>query len=248
MNGKPLIQLGIILTLALTAYSCTEEELDRGRAAETHYVDLLYALEHQDQAAARLASNELSQDVSLLRVRWYRPLAEEEADNMYYHLDMAERVYTESRNSISEGNLELAAIQLDRAVYELSAADPVAFNELYVGSIYDFVATWLEVSRAVKDQELCSLAWTDFSRYGKDARHAWQQVKWRRPSEQVYPFTPGEITKFHLDHAAVDTAIERFIGVVKTGDQCAAQVAAVAVDDALWRLLLRFGSAEATDL
>lgn len=232
----------------LLAFSCTEEELGQSRITESYYVDLLYALTQQDQPAAREASDKLNHNISLLRVRWYRPMEDEEADNMYYHLSKAERAYTESRNSISGGNLELAAVQLDRAVYELSAADPAAFNELYVGSIYDFVATWQEVSRAVHDQELCSLVWTEFSRYGKDARHAWQQVKWRKPSDQLYLFTPDELTDFHRAHTQVDNSINDFIDVVKTGDQCAAQLAAKEVDAALWSLLLQFGAREPKDL
>lgn len=135
----------------------------------------------------------------------------------------------------------MAAVQLDRSVYELSAADPVAFNELYVGNIYDFVATWLEVSRAVHDQELCSLAWTEFSRYGKDAYYAWQHAKWRKPSGRMYFLSPVELGDFIMAHTLLDGSIDHFIDVVGTGDQCAAQVAATEVDDALWMLILQFG-------
>ena len=248
MYWKYLLRIGVVFALAIMAYSCTEEELSRGQIAEAHFVDLLHALHQQDQVAARNAANDLSQDLSMFRVRWYRPLEDEEADNMYYHLAKAERAYNEARASLAGNDLELAAVQLDRAVYELSAADPVAFNELYVGSIYDFVATWEEVSRAVHDQELCSLAWTEFSRYGKDARHAWQQVKWRRPSEQMYLLTPTEVNAFRQAHTLIDRSIDDFVEVVKTGDQCAAQVAAKDVSTALWSLLLQFGAREPNDL
>jgi hypothetical protein len=248
MNIKHLVRLVLILTLACLAYACTEEELDQSREAEAHYVDLLYALSHHDQATARKASTKLSHYLSLIQLRWYRPMKDEEVDNMHYHLAKAERAYAESRTSIAEGQLELAAVQLDRAVYELYAADPVAFNELYVGSIYDFVATWTEVNRVVNDQELCSLVWTEFSRYGKDARRAWQEVKWRKPSQRVYQFTEQTLTDFHLSHSLVDDSIDHFIAVVKTGDQCAAQLAAKEVDEALWTLVLLFGSEQLANL
>lgn len=234
--------LGLLLT------TCTEEELERSREAETRYVDLLYALTEGDEAAARTASNSLNHDLSLTRFRWYRPQGDEEVDNKYYHLAKAQSAYTQSRASINEGNLELAAVQLDRAVYELSAADPVAFNELYVASIYDFIATWLEVNRAVHDHDLCSLNWNEFSRYGKDARYAWRQVKWRQPSEQVYLYTPEEMADFKLAHFLLNNSIDHFIEVVSTGDQCAAQVAAKEVNESLWSLLRQFGSKHPADL
>jgi hypothetical protein len=238
----------LLLALSLVAPSCTEDELNQGRLAEAHYVDLLHALTFEDAAAARKASSKLSRTISTLPVRWYRPMEDEESENMYYHLAKAERAYTECRLSIAEANTELAGVQLDRAVYELSAADPVAFNELYVGSIYDFVATWLEVSRAVHDQELCSMVWVEFSRYGKDARHAWQLVKWRKPSAQLYAFTDDQLIDFRLAHGEVDDAIDHFITVIKSGDQCSSQVAAKEVDLALWGLLSQFRSVYRTDL
>jgi hypothetical protein len=241
MNIKNLLCGFLFLAFLLVAPSCTEDELNQGRLAEAHYVDLLHALTYEDAAAARKASSKLNRSISTLPVRWYRPMEDEESDNMYYHLAKAEHAYTECRLSIAEGNTELASVQLDRAVYELSAADPVAFNELYVGSIYDFVATWLEVSRAVHDQELCSMVWVEFSRYGKDARHAWQRVKWRKPSGQLYAFTDDQLIDFRLNHGEVDDSIDHFITVIKSGDQCTAQVAAKEVDEAIWKLLSQFG-------
>lgn len=248
MNAKILINALMLLALTLMAPSCTEDELKQSRLAEAHYVDLLYALTNEDGAAARKASSKLTRTISALPVRWYRPLEDEESENLYYHLAKAQRAYTECRQSIAEDNTELAGVQLDRAVYELSAADPVAFNELYVGSIYDFVATWLEVSHAVHDQELCSMVWVEFSRYGKDAHHAWQRVKWRQPSGQLYAFTDDELVDFRLAHGEIDDAIDNFIKVIKSGDQCSAQVAAKEVDAALWTLLDQFRRVQPDEL
>ncbi|TXF84375.1 hypothetical protein FUA23_21185 [Neolewinella aurantiaca] len=248
MRTLKIVPAALLLLIALIAHSCTEDELIKSRYAESNYVNLLYALSQQDTTEAQSASSVLGRTISSMQLRWYRPMEDEESDNMYYHLAKAERAYYESRTSVAEGNLELASVQLDRAVYELSAADPVAFNELYVGSIYDFIATWMEVSRAVQDQELCSMAWGEFSRYGKDARHAWQQVKWRKPSEQLYAFTPDQLAEFRFSHAEIDASVDNFIEVIKSGDQCAAQVAAKDVDAAMWALLSLFGTKPTSEL
>lgn len=240
--------IGALLLLALLTTSCTEEELEQGQQAEAHYVDLLYALTEGNEVAARSASTSLSHDLFLSHVRWYRSQENEEADNKSYHLAKAQDAYSESCTSIKEGKLELAAVQLDRAVYQLSAADPSAFNELYVGSIYDFIATWLEVNQAVNDHELCSLNWKQFSRYGKDTRYAWRRASWQQPSQQVYQNTPEEMMEFERASFLLNDSIDHFIDVVETGDQCAAQVAAKEVNESLWALLHQFGSKPSTHL
>lgn len=236
------------IVLLLLSFACTADELDHGRLAESHYVDLLYAVHHGKQDAAHTASKQLSKDLSTIRVRWYRPMEDEAADNMLFRMARAEGAFGDASQAIHEGELELAAIQLDRAVYELSAADPVAFNQLYVASIYDFIATWLDVSYAIHDEELCSLEWQDFSRYGRDARHAWREVRWISPSGKLYWFTQAQAEKFRMAHNALDLAVDDFVEVVKEGDQCAAQRAASSVDAALWTLLLPFGSERPVDL
>lgn len=236
-----------VMALLLLPFACTEDELGRGRLAESHYVDLLYALHHDNPEDARTSARQLSEDLSTIRIRWYRPMEDEDADNMLFRMARAEGAFGEASRAIHEGGLELAAIQLDRAVYELSAADPVAFNQLYVASIYDFIATWLDVSYAIHDEELCSMEWKDFSRYGRDARSAWREVRWIRPSGKLYWFTQAETDEFRLAHQALDLAIDDFIEVVKDGDQCAAQQAASSVDTALWTLLLQFRSERPAD-
>lgn len=231
-----------VLPIILVFNYCTTEQQAYGRQAEMAYVDLLYALYTGDEAAARVTARELDLSIGHLRQSGPRFFREEELDDMFYHLENAETVYAQAREAIEDQDLPLAAVQLDRATYELSAANPVAFNELYVGSIYDFIAGWLEVDHAVRDTELCNLEWGQFSRYGKDARKLWREARFRRPSGIIYGVEPVvDPAAFYAAHEGLSESLKAFTEVLETEDQCKAQVAAHRVTVALWELVLLFG-------
>ncbi len=231
-----------VLPIILVFNYCTTEQQAYGRQAEMAYVDLLYALYTGDQAAAKVSARTLDLSIGSLRQSGPRFFREEEIDDMFYHLENAEFVYAQAREAIEDQDLKLAAVQLDRATYELSAANPAAFNELYVGSIYDFIAGWLEVDHAVRDTELCNLEWGQFMRYGKDARKLWREARFRRPSGMLYGVEPVvNPDAFYAAHTALGEALKTFTEVLETDDQCKAQEAASQVTMALWELVLLFG-------
>lgn len=238
-----------MLPIILIFNYCTTEQQAYGRQAEMAYVDLLYALYTKDQADARVAAREFDLTIGQLRQSGPRFFREEEMDDMFYHLENAESVYAQARESIEDSNLSLAAVQLDRATYELSAADPNSFNELYVGSIYDFIAGWLEVDHAVRDTELCNLEWKQFTRYGKDARHLWRDARFRRPSGLIYGVEPVvDPNAFHAAHEAVGKKLKEFTEILENEDQCQAQSAAFEVTAAMWDLVLLFGNKQVTSI
>lgn len=235
--------LAVLPFILLFSY-CTEEQRMYSRSAEKAYVDVLFAMHQGDEAGTREAARDLDLSIGELRQRWFRPLGEENMDEVLYRLEKAEMAYGDARESIENGNLPLAAIQLDRATYELEAADPTAFNTLYIGSIYDFVGGWLEVDYVVMDNELCSLKWEDFTPYGRDAQKLWRQVKHNRPSDIIYGNDASAIDQkaFSNAHNAMELRLEEFVEILKTQDQCQAQAAAFEVTEAMWDLVKLFGT------
>ncbi|MEL7159891.1 MAG: hypothetical protein AAFN92_03975 [Bacteroidota bacterium] len=233
--------LSLFLGLLFLA-SCTEEQRTYGRAAEAAYVDLLYALYQDDQATATAAANAFNHRIQDVRKYWRRPMREEDMDMLFFHLENAEWIFAEARESIEANNLELAITQLDRATYELSAADPASFQELYLGNIYGFFASWMEVDYAVGEADLCVLEWREFTRHAKSAQRDWRGIKNLAPSELTYPPGTYDVAAFTAAKAAIERHLDRFMRELKTEDQCGAQLLAKEVTRSVWDLLLLFGS------
>lgn len=231
--------------LLLSLFACMPDQLSNGRAAEQAYVELFYAVHHADAVTASKAAGRLDKELADLRSSWFPPLAEARRENMRYHLDQASWVYAEARQSLAAEDLGLAAIQLDRATYELRAASPAAFRELYIGTIYDFLITWLEVEHTINDSGLCEQDWPQFSKYAKDSRQAWRLVANAYPDKWLYGENPG------LDYPAFDAAqlriaaeLENFMATLTNEDQCHAAREAEKVSAAVWEMVLLFGPAE----
>ncbi|MEO0733942.1 MAG: hypothetical protein AAFZ52_13980 [Bacteroidota bacterium] len=238
-----LLAHGILFT------ACTEEQRVSGRQAEQAYVDLLHALYHDDQAAATTAANVFEHRIQKVRKQWRRPMREDEMDNLYFHLENAEWIYAETRESIESNDLELAIVQLDRATYELWAADPASFQELYLGNLYSFFTSWMEVDYAAGDAVLCTLQWREFSKYARGAQRDWRGVQRLTPSDLTYPPGTYDAIAFAEAKEAVSEKLEKFVRELKTEDQCGAQLIAKEVTASVWELLLLFGSkAPATEL
>jgi hypothetical protein len=233
----------VLLLTGCLLYACTPEQRTSGRQAEQAYVDLFYAIHTDAPVAAKAAARQLDNTLAALRSTWQRPYNEERLENIRYHLDQAAWVYAEARTSIEDANLELAGVQLDRATYELTTASPATMHELYIGAIYDFLITWIEVKHTVGEPNLCSLEWTGFSHCAKDVRITWRRVRSIKPNARTYgPEAPIDNERFELAHASVEVALEKFETILKTSDQCLAANRAEQVSTAIWELVLLFGS------
>ncbi len=238
----PLLRFTILLSACCFLYACTPDQRSSGRQAEMAYVDLFYALQTKDTQTAKVAAQELDQSLAELRATWQRPYAEERLEDIRYHLDQAAWVYADARSSIQAGDLDLAAIQLDRATYELTAASPAAVRELYIGTIYDFLVAWIEVSHIVGEPDLCAMEWPDFSHYAKDARNAWRRVRNVRPNDRMYGAeAPIDEEAFQSAKNEVETTLNLFLESLKDEDQCASAQVAEKVEEAIWGLVLLFG-------
>jgi hypothetical protein len=239
---KKLLLPCLFLTLSFT--QCTEEQLVQGRVAEQLYVDLMSDLYASDTAAAKVSMVNFDKQLEHLRGQWYRPMGERAREELRYHLDKAEVAYGDVRSSIIRGDLEAAKVHLDRATYELYAADPAAFQELHVGRLYDFISTWQEVETIVNDQMLCLMEWGEFTWWARKARIEWRAAKKYTPGPLLYNANNFDLEAFTSAHAELESQVNIFIGKLDEGDQCSAQEAASGVTAALWELLALFGSPE----
>ena len=238
MNGY-LITILCLFLISLTA--CSEEQQQLGVTAERQYVDLLYALQRGDRAASRTADSAFHRTVSQLRRVWYRPLPADDLDEVRYHIDLAECAYDDARASIEAGQLDWATVQLDRAVYELQAGDGASLGELYVGSIYDFVGSWLEVDYTLRGQgyEVDRRAFRDCVRH---ALRNWRMVRGQWPARAYFDGRVDPVA-FASAHALLDERVESFYLTVRTDAYGATlRDRGNEVSEALWDLLLLFSS------
>lgn len=240
---RSLVFLITCLAIIASLPACTADQQGDGVAAEQAYVDLLYALQGEDQAASLRAMRAFDGDIRRLRGQWYRPLQGDRLDDVRYHMDLAECAYLDAYESIEDGELDLAMVQLDRAVYELAVGDPASIHELYVGSIYDFVSVWLDMDTQLRG-EACDFDWAMVADCGRDVRVTWRQLRGYRPAGYLYYPTPVDEATFTAAHAALDEKTEDFHRVLKTGDRCLLQDTGNEVSEALWNLLLLFGTPE----
>ncbi len=229
------------LALLLLPGSCTENQREIGLQCESTYVDLLYALQSEDEPGSRTALSAMSANVRELRGQWYRPMTEEGMDNLRHHVYQAECAYEDARQSIEEGNLDRAMVQLDRAVFEIGAGDRSALEELYVGSMYDFIAAWLEVDYAFRDMG-DSVEWTTLRDCTRDAYRAWNECRGKRPSRSHYFDRGLGEGSFNLAHANLHTRINAFYDAIRTRNLPAARDLSNEVSEAMWDLLLPFGT------
>ncbi|MCP9234584.1 hypothetical protein [Lewinella sp. JB7] len=238
----PCRLVSILLPLAFLMLSCSDEQQLLGVQAERQYVDLLYHLHAGDESGSVAAVRDLEVTLRQLRRRGYRPLATEEFDRMLYHVDRAECAFEDARNSIEDGDLSLAEVQLDRAVYELSVGDAAVFNELYVGSIYDFVALWLEVDHLLTRAEDATY-WDELIGCGLDARAAWQIARRTDPSPYIYPDLVADPGEFQAARERLTDQLQAFRQAVKSRDRRLVEGRARQVNEAFWDLLRLFGTA-----
>ena len=240
MRSSTLLVLPLPL-LALLLCRCSEDQQEWGLAAERSYVDLLYALQSGDTTASRATDSSFNESIRHLRRLWYRPRAVDELDDMRYHVDLAECAYEDARAAIEEGELDRAIIHLDRAVYQLQAGDRASLDELYVGSIYDFVGSWLEVDYLLRERG----SQADYHDFRECVRYAlldWRRVRQRRPDAALYFHRGVDPEAFTAAHADLGTKVEAFYHVVRDEQYAAISNLGNEVSEALWELLLLFAS------
>lgn len=238
--------LTILTTLffMLLVNSCADDFQARSPTSEMHYVDLLYALHHHDQAAAGDAATRFTKSIAGLHAGNYPMWPEKEPEDMRFHLNKAGHTYLEVRTSIEQGELEQAMIQLNRATEELKASRIPGFGELYIAEIHDFLHAWLEVSRTSRKEDLSSREWRAINRRIKAAHIAWRQCEWVRPSPSLYFFSLEEQEEFTLAHTQVNDLMELLKTSLSQSDEVLTKSYVNAVDSSVWTLVCQFGSPE----
>ena len=233
---RSIIALFILGLVAGT--SCSEEQYLTGVEAEAAYVDLAYCLAHSDTVDSRSAAARLRRKVDALRTLVPRPLRESELDERLYHLDRAGCAFQDALVSVDIGALDLAEIQLDRAVFELQAADAAVFGELYVGSIYDFAASWLALAATVRDAAAEEYVDPDCLNY---PLAEWKRVAHLRPDPLLYPQLVGDPGTFLAAHDDLQRELRALTDKHAGGRRVTAGEVAAA-NEAFWQLLSLFGT------
>lgn len=220
---------------------CSEQQLKEARVAEKLYVDLLEQLYLGQLPAAQLAETNLGLQLQQLE-QGMPPLHLMPPSDYSFHLNQAATAYSDVKWALEQKNMVAAKIQLDRATYEIAAADITSFQALYVGSCYDFFASWQEVNTIVNDQMLCLMEWKEFSWWNDLAQREWASIRSHSPRHDLYHWQQAEWTAFWQARAKLDQALVLFTQNLQQGDQCLSQVDALSVNEALWELLRLFGT------
>jgi hypothetical protein len=209
-----------------------------------YYVDLLYALHHHDQAGAKEAANKFTKSISGFHTGNYPLRSDDKIDDFYFHLNMSEHSYLEVRASIENDELEQAMIQLNRATEGLKAAPIPGFEDLYIAGIYDFIHSWLEVSRTSQKEDLSDREWRAIKRRIKATSTTWRQCQWIRPSPSLYFFSTEDSKEFTIAHGQVDHLMTLLKASLSEEDNLRTKLYIEATDSAVWTLISRFGSPE----
>jgi hypothetical protein len=228
----------------LLATSCVEDGLENTPTAEMYYVDLLYALHHQDQAGAKDASRKITKVIADLPLNNYPLRSENERDGMRYNMSNAQSTYMQVRASIEKNELEQAMIQLNRATKELEAARIPGFQDFYIARIHDFLSSWLEVSRTSEEEDITRREWRAINRRIKSAYARWRECRWIEPSPSLYYFSMEDSAAFTKAHGEVDRLVELLKASLSDDDEMLTKSYVDAVDSAVWSFVRRFGSPE----
>ena len=228
----------LLLLALLTGTSCSEEQYTRGVAAEAAYVDLVYHLSRTDTLASRAAAATLREKVDALRPLAHRPLRDHALDERLFHLDRASCAFLDALISVDAGTLNLAEIQLDRAVFELQAADAAVLGELYVGSIYDFAAGWMALAATVREAAPTEFVDPDCLAY---PLVAWKRMAHLRPDPLLYPELVRDPGPFLAAHAKLNLTLAALTRKHAAGRPVTGGEVTAASED-FWNLLVLFGT------
>ncbi|WP_116108639.1 hypothetical protein [Lewinella sp. IMCC34191] len=224
-----------LLAAALLCTACTEDQLLTGVEAEAAYVDLLSNLERSDTVAARSAAARLNERLRNLRALAYRPLGDVAAEERSFRLNRAECTFLEAFAFVGAGDLDQASVQLDRAVYELRAADPPVTDELYVIQVYDFLMAWLELVHqpdALETERVALLI---------GALREWKQVSHLRPDAFLYPELSRHPQAFLASHAVLDGHLGELSDHLDRGEMPDRQLME-RTTEAVWGVIGHFGT------
>lgn len=229
----------ILLTLfLLNLTTCTEQQLSESRVAEILYIDLIQSLHHDDIPAAIAAETDLGLQLDKLRPLWQRPMSRTAIDKCRSHLDEAEAAFADIKPALLKNNKEAAIIQLDRVMNELSAADHISFEKIYVGKMYDFYSTWREVHTIINDQMLCLMEWKEYVWWANLAQTEWEKTDCVVPNQKIYRWDDKQRNDFLQARADLGEKLTAFSRKIARGDQCISQEAANAVEASLWKFML----------
>jgi hypothetical protein len=172
--------------LLLLCFSCTEKQQASGRNAEIYYADLYVAIHTGNSKEARRAASGLEEAIAKVRRTWIRPSVEDEIDDVYFRIDRAQGAFESTLTALEAEELSLAAIQLDRATYELKAADLESFRVLYLGAIYPLLSTWYGFNEVIKSVDFCHYESSELQRYAVFVLQEWEKHKATEPSLLIY--------------------------------------------------------------
>jgi len=222
--------------------SCVDDGLESSPTAEVYYVDLLYALHENDQAAAREASRKITGIIGELPINSYPVRSENERDGMRFNISNAQKSFLQVRASIEENELDLAMNLLNRATNELTAANIPGFQDFYIARIHDFISSWLEVSKAFNDEDISRREWRAINRRIKSAYARWRECQWIQPSPSVYYFSMEDPTEFTRGHDELNRLMELLKASLSEDDIALTKSYVDAADAAVWALIRHFGS------
>lgn len=180
-------------------YGCTDDQLEHGRDAEKYCADLYVAIHLDKVDEAQLAVSKLEKILTSVRKTWIKPSKEDEIDDIYFRIERAQEAFEEVQAALDAGKLPLAALQLDRAIYELSASDLESFRVLYLGSIYSFLSSWYSYYEVIEAVDFCGYEQGELERYSMFILKEWETCTTKEPSELVYQW--NKTKKESLDDA-----------------------------------------------
>ncbi|PHI19728.1 hypothetical protein CEQ90_11820 [Lewinellaceae bacterium SD302] len=192
----------------MISVSCTEDDYANIEAAERQYASLYLDIKYGDRPAARQHAKQFENDVQQLGLNWVSPNSVGSEDVFRFRLRRARKAWEATRFAIDEDNLPLAALQLDRATYEMSVAHPASFNRLQLGKLYPGLSSWATLQSILEDEKYCGYGWEQIGYYHDKLARNFAELNTLHPLEAFYARNAAEADEYQRKIGAINLQLE----------------------------------------
>lgn len=110
------------------------------------------------------------------------------------HLDRASGWLDDAFLSVETGNLHLASISLDHALFEMMALRrSLSISDYYLDGLYQLHSSLDILTEVTEDQKMCLLEWAEVEQMIAQLRQDWQTIASRQPEADTYDLSTARV-------------------------------------------------------
>lgn len=165
------------------------------------------------------------------------------------HLDRTEGWLTDAYWAVQQGDLVLAAVELDHARFELMAMRrQLGVLDYYPDQLYQLHASLDILAEISEDPKLCLLDWHEFERLVKQAQSDWALLRDRQPDAGVYELATDQIQELNRLGQQMEQAMQSLTQRMQEAQRLEVTKAVAAADAILIQCIRLFGQFDTTSI